>query len=71
MFPFTIYVLGFYKTDFKKSNREGHFSSFNERTPLTFEEDQEPIQINPTGVNENEGNPTVNNADLETKRNSN
>ena len=38
MIPFAIYIVGFYKTDFNKSNEEGNFSSFNEKVPLEFEE---------------------------------
>jgi hypothetical protein len=41
MIPFTFYILAHYKTDFKKSNKEGHFSSFNEKMPLPFVEDVE------------------------------
>lgn len=40
MLPFTVYILIVYKTDFKKSNKEGHFSSFNEKIPLPFEEEE-------------------------------
>lgn len=40
MFPFAIYILFIYKTDFKKSKQEGHYSSFNERIPSSYFEQE-------------------------------
>lgn len=46
MVPLTIYIVFFYKTDFKKSSKEGHFSSFNERMPVQFEEEEDTEREN-------------------------
>lgn len=43
--PFSIYALFFYKTEFKKSDKEGHFSSFNENKLITYNE-HDPIEQN-------------------------
>lgn len=45
LLPFTIYIFFFYETEFKKSKKEGIYSSFRCSDALTFENPQNTTDI--------------------------